>query len=47
MNSSEEEETVDFLSMCSGLPAPLCTGPAAPGHEVLLMLLIIISKAWL
>lgn len=46
MHSNEAEEMV--LCMCGPeLPAPSCMGSASYGYEVLLMLLIIISKAWL
>lgn len=47
MHSNEEEEMVVLYMRVAELPAPSCMGHAAYGCEVLLMLLIIISKAWL
>lgn len=47
MHPDEEEEMVVLCMCVAELPAPSCMGRAASGYEMLLMLLIIISKAWL
>lgn len=42
------ERKLLILCVCvPELPAPSCVGPVAYGYEALLVMLIIISKAWL
>lgn len=46
MHSNEEEEMVVLYMCVTELSAPSCMDHAAYGYEVLLMLLVIISKTW-